>query len=193
MIPVRVGFTTHGCYDNLRAGQRRRGDHPEGRRRDIAGNLETLRGQALTAPYRDRTSASLDPHTERLQRPLRMIPRGKGLVDRRHTVAVQTGQQDGGFDLRAGHFGGELDRVNSGQPLNRQRWPALLGSDPGSHSLQGHDDPPHRTAAQRVIAGDRGLERVGGQNSGQHPHGAAGVACVEHGGGCDQAAQAPAR
>ena len=56
---------THGCDDNLRSGQRRCGDHPEGRRRDIARNVETLRGQPLTAPYRDRTSASLDPHTER--------------------------------------------------------------------------------------------------------------------------------
>jgi hypothetical protein len=77
-----------------------------------------------------------------------MIPRGKGLVDGRDSVTVQAGQQDGGFDLSARDFRGELNRVNRGRSLNRQRRPALFGSDPRAHSLQWHDHAPHGTAAQ---------------------------------------------
>ena len=44
---------------------------------------------------------------------------------------------------------------------------------------QRHDDPAHRPALQRVVARERRSERVRGQDAGQHPHRAAGVAGVE--------------
>jgi hypothetical protein len=118
-----------------------------------------------------------------------MIPRGKGLVDGRGSISVQAGEENRSLHLRAGNVRSELNRLNGGRALNRHRRTALIGANPGTHSLEWDDHASHRSTPQRVVAGHRGLEGVGRENPGEHPHGAARIPRVEHSTGRGQAAE----
>ena len=51
--------------------------------------------------------------------------------------------------------------------------------DAGTHLCERVDDAAHRPAAERGVAGERGLKRLGGEDSGEEAHGSAGVPGVE--------------
>jgi hypothetical protein len=121
-----------------------------------------------------------------------MIPRGQRFMDGCRTIRVQAGQENSGFDLCAGDVRRELNRLDRRRPVNRQWGAAVFGTNPRTHAFQGHNDPPHRTTAQRIVARHRGPKGVGRQDSGKHSHGAARISGVEHAGRGRQAAKAAA-
>ena len=114
--------------------------------------------------------------------------RGRG-----DAVGVQAGQQHGALDLGARHFGLEVDR-----PPGATAPSIVSGGRPSSDVMRA----PMRSSGtmMRRIGRRRsdsspvidGAERMRGEDAGQHPHGAAGVAGVEHAGGRRQSAEAPA-
>lgn len=79
-----------------------------------------------------------------------------------------------------------------GTPLDKKRRAAVPGRNPGTHLLERHDDPTHRPAVERFVANDPAGEGVGGQDPGQHAHGAAGITRVQGVDWRDQTANAAA-
>ena len=86
--------------------ERRGGDGPEGRRRDVAGHAQVAApaaaGRRATAMARP---AIVDRHAERGERALGVIARGRRLDDAGRALGVQAGQQHGALHLRARHLG----------------------------------------------------------------------------------------
>ena len=76
--------------------------------------------------------------------------------------------------------------------VDRERRPAILGSDDRAHFGQRPDDAFHRTAGERGVAAHHRAKLVRGDDSRQEPHGRARVARVERAGGSRESAQAAA-
>jgi hypothetical protein len=108
-----------------------------------------------------------------------MISCGQRLEHAGRPVRVETGQQHGGLHLGARDVRLEDDRLDGGGAVNGQRRRTGVRRDAGAHALERNDDPAHRPAAQRLVAGDRGGEPVCGQGAGHHPHRAAGITGIE--------------
>ena len=95
MMPVRDGLSPTCSMVTSEPGKRRRGDHPERGRRDVAGHVERAADQPLAAAHRDRRSGAPDLRAERLERPLRVVACRHRLDDPRHPVSMQSGEEHG--------------------------------------------------------------------------------------------------
>jgi hypothetical protein len=136
----------------------------------------------------DGVAVAIDPDTKRGEGQLRMISCGDRLVNRCATLGLKARQQHGALDLRAGHVGREVD---GRQPSARDRQgeAAVVRFEARAHPRERRDDAAHGTAAQRVVSGDRGRERMRGEDAREQPGRGAGVAGIEHAGGGLKAAQ----
>jgi hypothetical protein len=169
---------------DLRAGQRRGGHEPERRGREVAGDAQRLRAEALAAGDRDREAVDVDRAAEGAQRALRMVARRRGLDDRRRARRVQAGEQDGALHLRARRLGAMLDgvqrpAVDPVDPVDNNRGVAVGGLDPCAHAFEGGNHAPHRAPGQRRIADEGRGERMAGQHAGEQPQRRAGIPGVE--------------
>jgi hypothetical protein len=85
--------------------------------------------------------------------------------------------------LGAWNFGNEINGVENGAVNRDRRAIAVCRVNARTHPRQRIDDAAHRPAAQRPIAGERGNERMCGDDAGEHAHRAPRVAAIEWSGG----------
>ena len=102
-----------------------------------------------------------------------------GLGDLGDAVCIETGEQDGGLYLGAGHRhfvvnGSEFAAVDfkRGEII-------VLGADIGAHLAERGNDALHGALLQRSIAGNFGGELLSAEDSGEEPDGGAGIFGVE--------------
>ena len=110
-----------------------------------------------------------------------MIARLHGFCHRRRAFGEEAGQKDRTLNLRARNVGRVCNRVQS-RPVNGERRVALDGIDSRAHPFERRDDASHRAARERLVADQRGRERMSGENAGHEPHRGTGIACIERGG-----------
>ena len=160
-------------------GNRGRGDGPESGGRRIPGHRQRQRAERRAAGDADGAVGAGHRRAERLERPLGVVPRRRPLANPRDAPGVQAGQQHRALHLCAGDRRGIGDALQGAAPDTQRRAP-VSGVDVPAHPLQRVDDAPHRTALQRRVAGQNGVERVAGEDAGEQAHGRARVAGVEH-------------
>jgi hypothetical protein len=177
---ARPGWIEADMFDgHVRAGQCRRRDNPERRRRDIARHVESAADQPLTPADRHRCSRPPDLRPERLERPLRVVAGAHRLDDACHPLGVKPGEEHRALYLRAGNLGLEVDPRQAIGPHHRERRPPIVGDKPCAHPLERNNDPPHGPTTQRSVARHGRSEWVRGENSREHADGASGVSGVE--------------
>ncbi len=97
---------------------------------------------------------------------------------------VEAGQQDGALHLRRGDGQAVFDRHHLvGADDGERHAAALARLEARAHARQRLDDPLHRPAAQRGVAGHEAGEAMAGQDAGEQARRGAGIAEVEHVGG----------
>ena len=102
------------------------GDHPERRRREIAGHRQRLSLQALSPGDRYGRAVDRDRTPESCNRSLGVVAGRRRLADAGRALGVQTGQQHRAFHLRARRLGfvcnGVQSRAVDGQRRHAPRW-----------------------------------------------------------------------
>jgi hypothetical protein len=118
-----------------------------------------------------------------------MVTRGERLDDAGRAGGLQPREQHRALHLRARDIRRVLDGREIRAAAHRERRPSIVGLDRGAHALERDDDALHRPAAQRLVAGHGGRQRVCRQHPCEHANRGAGIARVEHTGGRLQAAE----
>ena len=114
-----------------------------------------------------------------------------GLVDGRPSLGAEAGEHDRRLHLRAGDWKRVLD-PGERAAFDDERQAAVGRGDRRSHLGQRVDDPPHRAAGERLVAGELEAAVLEGEDPGDEAHERAGVAAVERCVGRAEAAQADA-
>jgi hypothetical protein len=121
------------------------------------------------APFTEtERSAGRDRTPKRVQRPLRMIPRGQGLVHRRGPVCVQTGQKNCGFDLGAGAPREKTQSAGWRRCLESRAAVGRLRTDRAPMRSSGTMTRRIGTPLQRIVAGSWSWQRGAPEESGEH-------------------------
>ena len=139
---------------DARARQRRRGDHPEGGGREVAGHRQRCVRRASGRPRRStvpaRSTSTSPPKAASARSVWSRVCAGS--VTEVVPVGVQAGQEHGALDLGARDARARSAMPCSGRAVNRQRRMAVGGLDAGAHPRERLDDAPHRPARQRRVA-----------------------------------------
>ncbi len=115
------------------------------------------------------------------QHALGMVACGLGFDHGGLARGIKARQQDGALHLRRGDRKAVLDRHHLvGTDDGERHATALAGLEAGAHLRQRPDDPLHRPAAQRGIAGHEAGEAMAGQDAGKQARRRPGITEVQH-------------
>ena len=140
-MPIRDGLSPTSLDRHFGPGKRRRGDHPERGRRNVAGHVEGPANQPLAAAHGDDGLSRPTCTPKALERALGVVARRHRLDDPCRPFSMQPAKRTRALDLRAWHIRLEIDGVQAIRADDRQRRPAFGSVDPRAHPLERHDDP----------------------------------------------------
>ena len=155
------------------------GDQEKGGRGEVAGNGERLGLQLGTANQRDDARHHADVRTELAQRNLGVVTRADLLTHGGDAVRVKSAEEHAAFHLGAHHGQRIVDGLEWAARDLERRKVLVATRDMGTHFGQRLHDAAHRPAGERLVATDARGERLGGEDTGDHADGAAGIARVE--------------
>ena len=115
---------------------------------------------------------------------LGVVAGADGLGEAGGAVGLEAGEEDGGFNLRAGNWGVEVDGVEDAAVDDDGGVSAAGSVAAGEMDLCAHGgerlaDTLHRAEGEGVVADEGELVRMGRDEAGEHAHGGAGVAAIE--------------
>ena len=125
-----------------------------------------------------------------------MVARGHGLDDRRRAVREHTGEQEGGFHLRARDgalIAHAVELPVRGEHRERQQRVLRAADDLRAHRAERLHDAAHRAPRERRVACKRREERLRREQAEEQAQRRAGIARVEHARRFPEAVQAVAR
>ena len=113
-----------------------------------------------------------------------MVAGADGFGEGGRALGLEAGEEDGGFYLRGGDGGGEVDGferlADDGDGGVSADGAIAAGEvDLGAHLREGFADALHGAGGEGGVAGEDEGMGVGGEEAGEHTHGGAGVAAVE--------------
>ena len=178
---MRVGIHADSGHAELsRLGQRarRRPERPPRRGRPAPA----ARTARVGRPGVNRTQPASSPTliAEGPQHALGVIARAAmRLPELDDHLAGEPGEQERALDLGTRHRQLVAQRYQRPAPHRERQAVAPTLLEPRTHPGERCRHPPHRAAAKRPIAGERGGERVRGEETEQETRGRTGVAAVE--------------
>ena len=183
---ARAGGIEADIFDHHITARNDQGcNQEEGRRRGIARHLDGLRFQFGSPGDGDDTGAvffrlHMKIGAEALEHTFGMVAGGNRLDHRGRARRVESGQQDGAFDLRRGHRQRVGDRHGGrGAAHDQRQSPAFAGIEAGAHLRKRGDDAVHRALRERIVTGKAHVDRVCGDKAHEQARGGARVAHVE--------------
>ena len=148
-------------------------------------------GQFVARLDARRAAIDRDRVAKAAQHALGVVAGWRRLGYRGMTCSIEAGQQQAGFDLRAGHGHFVIHAGQALTTLDVQRRTAFrTGFDHCAHLAQRLGDAVHRSLGQRGIAGQGGVERLRRQQAGEQTHRGTGVAHIQRASRRFQAMQA---
>ena len=173
MLYEKLGAGNHECCgDKIRGGG------------DISRHLDVCRSELGRRLYAGSPPLGDDIGAEEAKHPLGVVPGQEGLCDGGLPLGIKAGQEHGGLYLGGGH---RRIIVDAGErtAANRERGAAISrnASDGGAHLGERRHNPLHGPLLDGGIPGQGHVKVLGGENSGNQPHGGAAVSAVKHIGG----------
>ena len=162
----------------LRPRHERRGDEEGRRGGEVPGHLQLAERESFRPCDRHARRPDGDGRARRGEHPLGVVPRGRGLDDRRLAVGVEPGEQHRGLHLGARDRQGVVDRVER-PAFDRERKVTVGRLDPCPHPAERLGDPRHRPARERPVAREREGALLPGEDPGEQPDERAGVRAVD--------------
>lgn len=173
------GIEADAFEDEIGAREDERGGKKKYSRGKISGNCQGTRMEMRAAFHLNKLFCATDAGAEFEEGDFGVIARGYRLGDGSAAIGKESGEKNGGLDLRARQGRGVINGAKRSAANGERREFAFAGGNVRAHKREGLDDAAHGTAAQGRIASKCRGKLLTCEDARKKAHGGAGIFGVE--------------